>query len=150
VDDDDTDVEGPAFERGPFQDFHDRPDGVVAAQIMVEPEFIDPAAAVPAEKPDPGRTGASHLSRPAVNKGTEIVDEDDRRLMVSHRPMMPALPRYLDRISRESSHHAGHRVTSDQAARGRAALDHVTTRQGDQPEKKPTIRGTIQTMNTKR
>ncbi|MBB4760952.1 hypothetical protein BJ971_001508 [Actinoplanes digitatis] len=37
MDDDDTDIERPALEGSPFQDFHDRPNGVIAAEVMVEP-----------------------------------------------------------------------------------------------------------------
>jgi hypothetical protein len=99
VDDDDTDIERPALEGSPFEDFHDRPDGVVVAQIMVEPEFIEPMAAVMVEKLDASRTCASHLGWPAVDERAEIVNEDDRRLAVSHRTMMPGLPLRLDRIS---------------------------------------------------
>ncbi|RAK36735.1 hypothetical protein B0I29_108325 [Actinoplanes lutulentus] len=52
MNDDDTDVEGLALEGSLFKDFHDRPDGVIVAQIMVEPELIDPAAPVTVEKLD--------------------------------------------------------------------------------------------------
>jgi hypothetical protein len=99
VDDDDTDIEGPALEGSPFKDFHDRPDGVIAAEIMVEPKLIEPVAAVTVEEFDPSRACASHLGWPAVNERAEIVNEDDRRLAVSHRTMMPGLPLRLDRIS---------------------------------------------------
>ncbi len=54
VNDDDTDIEGPALEGRPFKNFHDRPDGVIVAQIMVEPEFIEPVAPVTVEKLDSG------------------------------------------------------------------------------------------------
>ena len=53
MNDEHTDIEGPAFEGSPFEDFHDWPDGVIVAQIVVEPEFIDPLAPVTVEKLDP-------------------------------------------------------------------------------------------------
>lgn len=46
MNDDDTDVERPALEGSAFKDFHDWPDGVIVAQIMIEPEFIKPVAPV--------------------------------------------------------------------------------------------------------
>ncbi|GAA0221957.1 hypothetical protein GCM10009539_03920 [Cryptosporangium japonicum] len=54
MNDDDTDIEWSTLEGGPFQDLYNRPDGVIAAQVMVEPELIKPVAAVPFEKLDSG------------------------------------------------------------------------------------------------
>jgi hypothetical protein len=50
--DDDTDVEGSVPEGGSFEDFHDRPDGVIVAKVVVEPEFIEPVGAVTVEQLD--------------------------------------------------------------------------------------------------
>jgi hypothetical protein len=63
---------------------------------MVEPEFIEPVTAVTVEKLDAGRACASHLGRSAVDERAKIVDEDDRRLVVVHRTMMPGLLQHLD------------------------------------------------------
>jgi hypothetical protein len=99
VDDDGTDIERPALEGSPFKDFHDRPNGVIAAEIVVEPKLIEPVAAVTVEELDASRACAGHLGWPAVDERAEIVDEDDRRLAVSHRTMMPGLSQRLDPMS---------------------------------------------------
>jgi hypothetical protein len=117
VDDDGTDIERPALEGSPFKDFHDRPNGVIAAEIVVEPKLIEPMAAVTVEELDASRACAGHLGWPAVDERAEIVDEDDRRLAVGHRTMMPGLPRRLDPMSGS----AAIRSLPGAAAAGRSA-----------------------------
>ncbi|GGQ73445.1 hypothetical protein GCM10010166_49370 [Couchioplanes caeruleus subsp. azureus] len=50
MNDDHTDIERPALEGSAFKDFHDRPNGVIVAQIMIEPEFIETVAPVTVEQ----------------------------------------------------------------------------------------------------
>jgi len=69
VNDDDTDVEGSILEGGPFQDLYDRPDGVVAAQIVVEPELIEPVARCRSRSSTPAElVRATSAGRPSTNE----------------------------------------------------------------------------------
>src|SRR4051812_47624016 len=55
--------------RGPLQDLHDRPDRVVLAHVMIEPDFVEPLITVASEKftPRRARSGTS-AQRPSTNE----------------------------------------------------------------------------------
>lgn len=75
VDVDDADVERAALERCSFQQLHDRPDRVVPAQVMVQPQLVQSLASVPVEELDPGRAGTGHFRLAAVHERPKIVNQ---------------------------------------------------------------------------
>jgi hypothetical protein len=78
MDEDHADVEGPAVESRLFQERHDRHDAVVPAQVVVEPEFVDPVVSMLFEKQDALMAGAGDLRGP--RQSAQVVNaENDRR-----------------------------------------------------------------------
>lgn len=78
VNEDRSDAERPSAEGGFFHEGHHRHDAVVAAEVVVEPEFVDEAVAVLLQEMDtfaagPGDPGGSGERPEVVNA------EDDRR-----------------------------------------------------------------------
>ena len=68
MDDDHTDVEGAVVEGGLFQDLYHRPDGVVAAQVVVQPQLVQPTIPVAGKKLDSGSACTGHLRAAAIDE----------------------------------------------------------------------------------
>jgi hypothetical protein len=77
MDKDHPDLKGPAVESRLFQQGHDRHDGVVPAQVVVEPEFVDLVVPMLFEKQDALMAGTGDLRGP--RQSTQIVNAKDDR-----------------------------------------------------------------------
>lgn len=87
---DDADVEGPFCEGGLFQDLDDWPDRVVSAQVVVQPQLVQPPAPVPVEKCDSSSARPGHLGAAAIHERAEIIDQNDGTAG-NHAKMMPVM-----------------------------------------------------------
>src|SRR5687768_2672785 len=63
------------LERGSFQILDDRPDGVILAEVVVEPQPIEPSVSVPIKQVDASRVGVGYLRAAAIGEGTETVNQ---------------------------------------------------------------------------
>lgn len=88
MDVDDADVEGALLESGPFQDLHDRPDRVVAAQVVIQPQLVHVPVPVLMKEFDSGSARTGHLRAAAIDKRTKVIDQNDRSAGI-HAMMMP-------------------------------------------------------------
>jgi hypothetical protein len=69
VDVDDADVERSVLEGGPFQHFDHRPDRVVLAQVVVQPQLVQSFIAIPMEQVDAGAlVRATSARRPSTKE----------------------------------------------------------------------------------
>jgi len=91
VDVDDADVERAILEGGPFQHLHNRPDRVVLAEVMVQPQLVEPSTSVPIEEVDASRARPGYLRPAAIYEGTEIVNQNDAGLAGIHLRIMHGL-----------------------------------------------------------
>jgi hypothetical protein len=95
VNEDCSDLEGPSVEGGFFQEGHHGHDGVLAAEIVVEPKFVNEAFAVFLQELDAFSAGAGNPRSPG--EWTEVVyaKDDGRRCdyLFSHLILITAKPR---------------------------------------------------------
>ena len=79
MNEDGSDLEGPSVEGGFFHEGDHRHDGVLAAEIVVEPEFVNEAVAVFLQELDAFSAGAGNPRSPG--EWTEVVyaKDDERR-----------------------------------------------------------------------
>lgn len=54
----------------PFQDLHDRPDRVIPAEVMVQPQLVQAPVSVPTKELNSGVAGAGHLGGAAIHERT--------------------------------------------------------------------------------
>jgi hypothetical protein len=71
------DVERPLLERGPFQYLDHRPDRVVTAEVVIQPELVQPLVPQAVQQFNSGGARPCHERVPPVDERAEIVDEHD-------------------------------------------------------------------------
>jgi hypothetical protein len=80
------------LEGSPFQHLHYRPDRVILAQVMVQPQFVEAQISILTEQLDAGRARTGYLSVAAVDEGPEVVNQHDSGFGAIHPMMVPVTP----------------------------------------------------------